>query len=189
MNNNMEFKTLLERLNALYRYEIRKFSMEYQLYPIHLEALTYLSQCNAFSNTAIGVQSFLCLTKGTASQSLNLLVKKRFLIKVPDQHDQRLQHLHLTISGQYVIAKMQQMPFQRTLNQLSQSLESAAFVPKLKTVLQAVQTQNRQTGFGICHTCRFHQPVDNAHFYCQLAQKTLQQSQARLLCKEHQPKK
>ena len=41
-------------------------------------------------------------------------------------------------------------------------------------------------GFGLCGSCRFHQKVDGQPF-CGLTQEPLQSSDAKLICREHQP--
>nr|MBA3613554.1 MarR family transcriptional regulator [Nitrospirales bacterium] len=67
-----EANDVLERLTNLQRMEARAFGLRYGLQPVQMEALTYLTQCNRYSNTPQAVAEYLGLTKGTVSQSLQV---------------------------------------------------------------------------------------------------------------------
>jgi DNA-binding MarR family transcriptional regulator len=47
------------------------------LQPVQLEVLNYLSSCNRYSDTPMAVTEYLGQTKGTVSQTIKTLEKKR----------------------------------------------------------------------------------------------------------------
>ena len=69
------------------------------LQPVQFDALQYLMQCNHYSDTPMAVTEFLGQTKGTVSQTLNVLVRKGFIAKTMDQEDKRVVHLSVTSKG------------------------------------------------------------------------------------------
>ena len=79
--NVHDSQDLLERLNNLLRMEMRAFGLSYGLLPVQIEALTYLTRCNRYSDTPQAVTEYLGLTKGTVSQSLKVLEQKGFFGK------------------------------------------------------------------------------------------------------------
>ena len=67
----------IERMAALMRAEERRRCAECGLQPVHLQVLDYLLICNQYSNTPAAVSKYLGMTRGTVSQTLLLLEKKR----------------------------------------------------------------------------------------------------------------
>ena len=63
----------LERLASLLRSERRNRLLKHGLQPIQFEVLYYLSICNRYSDTPMGVTDYLGQTKGTVSQTLKVL--------------------------------------------------------------------------------------------------------------------
>ena len=97
--NNARIASLIERIGNLLRSEERVSGAESGLQAVHVQILNYLSQCNRYSNTPIGVAEFIGATKGTTSQSINVLESKGFINKIPDKEDGRVIHLKLTNKG------------------------------------------------------------------------------------------
>ena len=62
---------LIERLGNLVRADARAVCNDYDMRPVQLEALEFLTQCNRYSDTPQAVAEFLGLTKGTVSQTGN----------------------------------------------------------------------------------------------------------------------
>ncbi|MCA9453857.1 MAG: MarR family transcriptional regulator, partial [Nitrospira sp.] len=100
-----EANDVLERLCNLQRMEARAFGLRYGLQPVQMEALTYLTQCNRYSNTPQAVAEYLGLTKGTVSQSLKVLEQKGFLRKEADHEDKRIVRLAPTTKGSNLVKK------------------------------------------------------------------------------------
>ncbi|CZF85037.1 MarR family winged helix-turn-helix transcriptional regulator [Grimontia marina] len=175
---------ILERIVTLHRNEVRLVGVEYGLHPVHLEVLYYLSRCNKFSDTPAAVTEFLGTTKGTTSQSITLLASKGFLNKEKDPDDRRVTHLVLTEKGKEVASKA--IPPVVLINGLEQlGNDSEALREQLETLLRSMQKATNSASFGVCKTCKFHQPVSDGVFFCKLTKETLDLEGGELLCREH----
>lgn len=176
---------LIERLTSLMRIWNRQHPLLAELQPIQVSALVYLSRCNRYSNTPLAVTEYLGLTKGTVSQSLKALEAKGLIEKVQDPHDRRSVHLELTAPARELLAAI--APPQFLVAALEQLGERAQALEALfGDLLRQIQRNQDVPGFGLCHTCRFHQQRDGAPF-CGLTQEPLRQSDIELICREHQP--
>ncbi|USH02226.1 MarR family winged helix-turn-helix transcriptional regulator [Grimontia kaedaensis] len=184
MSNINPLTDILERIVTLHRNEVRLVGVEYGLHPVHLEVLYYLSRCNKFSDTPAAVTEFLGITKGTTSQSITLLASKGFLTKRKDPHDRRVTHLVLTEKGEE-IAKTAIPPtvLKNGLEQLGESQQ--ALRELLETLLRSMQKTTNSASFGLCKTCKFHQPIADGKFFCTLTKETLDAAGRELICREH----
>ncbi|MGZ8137529.1 MAG: MarR family winged helix-turn-helix transcriptional regulator, partial [Methylococcaceae bacterium] len=90
---------LIERISNLLRSEERKKYAAIGLQPVHVQVLDYLSTCNRFSDTPASLAEYLGLTKGTVSQSLQVLERKGYVEKRQDSVDGRVVHLTLSAVG------------------------------------------------------------------------------------------
>lgn len=86
---------VIERMSALIRSEERKKCTELGLQPVHFQVLDYLSRCNRFSDSPAALTNYLGMTRGTVSQTLQLLEKKGYIKKTTDSNDRRMVHLSL----------------------------------------------------------------------------------------------
>jgi len=176
---------MLERVCNLLRLEVRTVGLKHGLQPIQIEALTYLTQCNRYSDTPQAVTEFLGLTKGTVSQSLKVLAQKGFLRKHQDKDDKRIVHLTPTPKGKKLIE--QSMPVQG----LNASLEMTSTVHLsqleeiLRSVLRGMQHHNKRRTFEACHTCRFNEQ-NREGYVCGLTQERLSVKDIQLICREHE---
>ncbi len=176
---------LIERLGNLLRAEERQAGSVHGLQPVHLQALHYLSRCNRYSNTPAAVTDYLGLTKGTVSQTLLVLEKKRYIEKRPDAADRRIVHLALTPAGK------------RLLNEVvppaALALAVSAIVPTeleklengLTNLLKAMQHAHGLRSFGVCHTCRFFLQEQDG-YRCGLTRETLKTEEIAKICREHE---
>lgn len=176
----------IERLSNLLRNEIRREGAEDGLQPVQLEALHYLSICNRYSDTPMGVTEYLGQTKGTVSQSLKVLEKKAFLTKYPDKNDKRITHLKVSSTGEKLLKKSIPTPlFTHACEHLNEQYKTQ-IVAGLKELLQAVQRSNGMKSFGVCHTCRYNQKNEEGGYFCDLTKERLSQSDVQLICREHE---
>lgn len=175
---------LLERLTSLTRVWFREHPMLEELQPIQLSALLYLARCNRYSNTPLAVTDYLGLTKGTVSQSLKALEAKGYLTKVPDARDKRIVHLELTPISRELIDAVIPPSFllhaARKMGAGAVDLENL-----LMDLLRNIQRGEDVPGFGLCHTCSFHQKLDNSSF-CKLTNESLTNREVDLICREHE---
>jgi len=176
----------IERISNLLRNALRYSGSKQGLQPIHMEALSYLSSCNRYSNTPQGVTDYLGLTKGTVSQTLNLLVSKGLIKKIQDRKDGRKRHLTLTSEGHKVIKNRLPAPvFLEAYKYLAPAMQSQ-FTENLELLLRTMQQNNALKSFGVCHSCRFNQQTSAHTSFCQLTEETLSKEDTQHICREHE---
>jgi MarR family transcriptional repressor of emrRAB len=175
---------LIERISTLLRSEQRKKYTAIGLQPIHLHILEFLSQCNYLSDTPAAVCEYLGLTKGTMSQSLQVLERKGYIAKMPDAADGRVVHLQLLKAGWLLLQEVQTLD---VFNQAEQQVAKSSFFNldvALNIMLKTLQKANHSKSFGVCHSCRYFSEIDN-HYHCQLTDLPLTQADTLKICREH----
>lgn len=180
----------LERISHLLRADARRADAGSGLQPVQLEALHYLSLCNAYSNTPAAVADYLGLTKGTVSQTLRVLESNGYVEKQPDDKDRRVVHLRLTETGRRLVAEA--IPPRTLLNGIDSLSEPdrRQLEASLRQLLHAMQHSNRLRPFGLCKTCRHNAPLEGqtAAFRCGLTGENLSPEAVEHICREHVPK-
>jgi len=180
-----EVHDLIERLGNLVRADVRAACNAYGMRPVQLEALGFLTQCNRYSDTPQAVAEFLGLTKGTVSQTLNVLEQKGLLRKLGDDKDKRLVHLAPTAKGRRLVERVvPAASLAAGIEKLSKS-DSHTIAGALRVLLRSAQQANALKTFAPCHTCRFNQEREGGYF-CELTQEPLSERDITLLCREHQ---
>jgi DNA-binding MarR family transcriptional regulator len=169
---------LIERIGALLRSEVRRTSADDGLEPVHILALWYLSRANKFSDNPLAVGNFLGLSKGNMSQRLILLQDKGFLRKTSDTQDKRRVHLGVTPSGRAALAR--NYPPASWPKEIHTQLER-----ELDLLLRTLVAANGSRTFGLCKTCRFHQPGKTGAL-CGLLNIPLAPHQSDQICQEHE---
>lgn len=183
MSNANLFK-LIERITNLLRSEERKKYAAIGLQPIHIQVLEYIASCNRFSDTPAAVAEYLGLTKGTISQSIQVLERKDYVEKTQDSMDGRVVHLALTTEGIKLLDEIKPIDI---FEQAQQAVASKAFTTieaALNSVLIELQKANNAKSFGVCHSCVNFIEVDN-HYHCNLTQLPLSQQDSKKVCREH----
>jgi MarR family transcriptional regulator, organic hydroperoxide resistance regulator len=180
-----EVNDVLERLCNLLRMETRAFGLKHGLQPVQLEALTFLTQCNRYSDTPQAVGEYLGLTKGTVSQSLKVLVQKGLLRKQSDKQDKRVVHLAPTVKGRNLvknaIADKNLAPSLAKTN----ALKINELTSVLRSALREMQQVNQRKAFAACHTCRFNEHHTKG-YVCGLTLEALSAQDIQLICREHE---
>lgn len=172
---------LIERLGAVLRAEGRAVGKERGLQPVHLQALAYLARCNRYSDTPAALGEYLGVTKGTASQTLNVLEREGLLDKQHDPDDGRQVRLRLTRSGRRVIECLVPPPRLRPV--LNDGGETERV---LEDLLVRVQRARGGRTFGACHSCRFFLRGSAGTHHCGLTQEPLSDVDSNLICREHE---
>lgn len=175
----------LERLSSLMRIWNRQHPMMGDLQPVQLSALYYLSRCNRYSDTPLGVADYLGLTKGTVSQSLKVLESKGLIAKRQDAHDKRSVHLELTDAAHALLAAVVPPDFLVRAAEAMGAPRQAELEKLLEHLLRVIQRSEDVPGFGLCKTCRFHEQREGGAF-CALTQEPLEKEAVELICREHQ---
>jgi MarR family transcriptional regulator, negative regulator of the multidrug operon emrRAB len=175
---------LIERISTLLRSEQRKKYTAIGLQPIHVQILEFLFHCNRHSDTPAAVGDYLGLTKGTMSQSLQVLERKGYISKTIDTDDRRVVHLSLQDSGRQLLAAVQPLDMFDHAEQQVAKRHFSTLDEALHATLKALQIANQSRSFGVCHSCKHFSEIDN-HYHCQLTDLPLTQSDALKICREH----
>ncbi len=175
---------LIERISTLLRAEQRKKYSALGLQPVHVQTLDYLANCNRFSDTPAAVTDYMGLTKGTVSQTLQVLERKGYLEKIQDLIDKRIVHLKISPWGQQLLKSI--TPFdvfikaeQAIANKQFDSISAALY-----QALVALQNANDTNSFGHCKNCITFSEQDD-HYYCLLMQQPLEQADLEKICREY----
>ncbi len=183
-----ELKTfkLIERISTLLRSEERKKYAAIGLQPVHGQVLEYLAKCNKHSNTPAAVTEYLGSTKGTVSQSIQVLERKQYIEKVPDPEDRRVVHLLLSESGRELIERLNPLDIFMQAEQQVREQKFESISAALNLTLTALQKANKSKSFGLCKTCHYF-TEQNHHYHCELTQLPLTQADTDKICREHLP--
>jgi DNA-binding MarR family transcriptional regulator len=155
------------------------------LQPVHLAALDYLARANRYSDTPGAVGEYLELTKGTVSQSLQVLEREGLITKRPDPNDKRVVHLAVSAAGKRVLRKIAPTLL---LHKVVKSLPCdrlSSTEADLKQLLLGLQRARRSRAFGVCHTCRFFK-TEATGFRCGLTHEKLSVSDSHKICREQE---
>jgi len=175
---------LIERISNLLRSEERKKYAAIGLQPVHVQVLDYLATCNRFSDTPASVADYLGLTKGTVSQSLQVLERKGYIEKRQDKLDGRVVHLALSDSGNELLNDVKPLDVFEQAQQAVASKQYTSIEASLSAMLAELQKANNAKSFGVCHSCvNFVQLQEN--YLCNLTQLPLSQFDAKKICREH----
>jgi len=176
---------LIERLATVLRSDGRVSLGDTGLQPIHLDMLRYLDRCNRYSDTPGAVTEFLGLTKGTVSQSLQVLERKGLVERRPDDADGRVVHLSLTQRGRRLSRSGPGPDWVEAFARLS-TVRRRELEDGLRSLLTAVQRSRGGRAFGACHTCGFFRREDHG-FRCGLTEEPLSDFEIVQLCRENEP--
>ncbi|CAI2719478.1 MarR family winged helix-turn-helix transcriptional regulator [Nitrospina watsonii] len=175
----------IERISHLIRSETRIAGTDFDLQPIQLDVLYYLTRSNRYSNTPQGVTDYFGLTKGTVSQTIKALESKGLVQKTPDAKDGRKVHLSVTRSGKKLLERAMPAQVITSAWEKIQELDQDRLLADLKLLLVRMQKVNEMKSFGVCRTCRFNTQVSETKFFCELTQEALTPNDTTLLCREH----
>lgn len=175
---------LIERISTLLRSEERKRYIALGLQPIHLQILDYLYRCNRHSDTPAVVAEYFSLTKGTASQSIQVLERKGYITKTPNTFDKRVVHLALSETGLQLLKDSQPLDIFAQAEQALLNKKFTHLAEALTDMLISLQQAHHARSFGICQSCIYFIEI-NAQFHCNLTQLPLSHSDANKLCRKH----
>ena len=180
-----DIHTYIERLGNLLRNEMRRLGGEHGLQPVQIEALHYLSICNRYSDSLMGVVEYLGQTKGTVSQSLKVLERNGLISRTPDPDDKRKTHLHITRDGDRVLKAINPAPSLASASDALGKVHEGRVIEQLRSLLQTIQQANGMKTFGVCRTCRYNQPLSDGGALCGLTDEKLNRKDITLICREH----
>jgi DNA-binding MarR family transcriptional regulator len=175
---------LIERISNLLRSEERKKFAAIGLQPVHVQVLDYLSTCNRFSDTPAAVAEYLGLTKGTISQSIQVLERKSYVEKSQDTQDGRVVHLALSTAGKQLLDEIKPLDIFAQAQHAISTQGFSTLEAALSSILAELQKANNARSFGVCQSCVNFIEVEN-HYLCNLTQLPLSQVDAKKICREH----
>ena len=184
--NPLVLLELVERLGNLMRTELRKAGGDEALQPVHLQALTYLSKANRYSNTPQALAEYLGLTKGTVSQTLLLLDRRGLIERFEDDVDRRVVRLRLSSAGDQLLAEAQPaLAWQNATRNISPNRIRNA-TSALREALMTLQQDNEGASFGMCHNCSWHQKLSQRIYRCGRMGDRLSGPETRKLCRVYE---
>ncbi len=159
------------------------------LNPAQWEALRYLARANRYSCNPTTLAGFLGATKGTVSQTLIALERKRLVARRTDPGDRRACKLALTAAGRQRLRDDPLLELAAAASALDPPRQRA-LAEGLTDLLAALQRGGGRRSFGICHTCRFFRRNDatgeaGGPHRCGLTQEPLGDPEIALICAEH----
>lgn len=165
----------------------RSLGLEHGLQPVHVQVLSYLSLCNRHSNTPMSVTEFLGVTKGTVSQSVNVLERKGLITKSHDAKDGRVVHLNVTEAGRrFIESDYHQKDMLTTLEEMPYG-DRQNLAELLTNLLIGLQHRNGGRMFAECPTCRHFRKYafGDAH-QCGLTLEPLSDEDSTKICREYE---
>lgn len=172
---------LLERLGALFQLAVREDAARYGLLPIHIQVLHYLARANCYSDLPIAIAEYFGITRGTVSQTLSVLERKGFLVRMGDPHHGKRVHLRLTAAGEAVLQDSWVERVEQAMEGMSAG--GTALQGMLRDLLSALQRMNGQRAFGVCRQC-VHFLGESKDARCGLTGDSLVIGQTVRICRE-----
>jgi len=188
--DNIDAKLIygLEKVSQIYRTLLWQTQKESGLSPLQSQMLLFML---FHDDNVISISNFaieFAVTKATVSDAFKTLIKKELVYKESDPLDKRRQVLKLTNEGIEVATSIQNYtsPLEDSLHVLSAKKKEQLFA-SLKSLLIELNDKNVISPLRMCTTCR-HYALQNKKPYCKLMEKSLQESEVRLDCPEHEMK-
>ena len=184
-DDNIDVFEQIERIAVLIRSEEQKKCAQLGLQSVHLQVLKYLYKCNKVSDTPAALANYLGMTRGTVSQTLNLLEKKGYIAKTEDSKDRRVVHLSLTQDGQHTLEQAKPAELFIKASQFIKNIKNIGdFAADLDATLTALQKANNAQSYGVCSTCHYFTEADDK-LLCGLFKQTLSDADVNKICLEH----
>jgi DNA-binding MarR family transcriptional regulator len=177
----------LERLSRL----MRAAEFADGLNPAQWESLRFLARANRFSNSPGALARYLGATKGTISQTVKALERKKLIEKSERPGEKRSVVLHLTEAGNAMMAKDPWSALAQTLDALGGKTRRRMDRGLAEVLAQEI-TRRLDPSFGACTTCRFWRAegrTDDARgpHLCMLFDEPLSEIETTQICIAHEP--
>lgn len=175
----LAIRELIDRLSRLNAAE----DWNGPLNPSQFAALAYLARANRFSRAPSHVADYLATTRGTASQTLKALARKKLIDETRSETDKRSIRYDVTGDGMALLDEPAS-DLSDVIDELpAETVESLA--GSLKTLVLAILRKRSGRSFGICRSCRHFAPQAGGG-YCNLLEVPLNKSDTEEICHEHE---
>lgn len=177
----------LERLARL----MRAAEFGNGLNPAQWEALRFLARANRFSNSPGALTRYLGATKGTISQTVKALERKKLIAKSERPGEKRSVVLRLTAAGAELMAKDPWSGLAHSCDALAGKTRRRMDRGLAELLAQEI-TRRLAPSFGTCATCRFWRAdarrgdARGPHL-CMLFDEPLSATESSQICVAHQP--
>lgn len=178
---------IIERMAALIRSEEHRRCTELKVQMVHFQVLDYLSNCNKYSDTPAAIANYLGMTRGTVSQSLIILEKRKLIEKNQDNSDKRVFHIKLLPKGLNILKKAKPTNlYKKAVTTFEKNSLITDGEEVFLDALNALQKANNSFSFGECKTCK-NFTRKSTGFFCELTQENLSKRDSEKICQEHIP--
>lgn len=175
----------VQQMAVLIRSEQRKRSTKLNVQLVHLQILEYLSRCNQFSDTPAAISEFLGKTRGTVSQSINLLKKNGWITKTQSSVDKRVFHIELQPRGLNILKQTNpNILLDKAEMILKKNSAHRPYYQAVAAALLALQQANPSNSFGICRSCQHFLKTTEAPV-CLLMKQRLTPEESEKICQEY----
>ena len=177
----------LERLSRL----MRAAEFGDGLNPAQWEALRFLARANRFSNSPGALTRYLGATKGTISQTVKALERKRLIEKTERPGERRSVVLRLTPAGRDMMIKDPWTGLARSCDALGGKTRRRMDRGLADMLAQEI-TRRMDPSFGSCGSCRFwradarSEDARGPHL-CMLFDESLSATETGQVCIAHEP--
>ena len=177
----------LERLSRL----MRAGEFAEGLNPAQWEALRFLARANRFSNSPGALTRYLGATKGTISQTVKALERKRLIAKAGRPGEKRSIVLELTEAGRAMMAKDPWSGLATACEALGGKTRRR-MDKGLVDLLAGEIARHQGPSFGVCRSCRFWREggrSDDAAgpHLCMLYDVPVSAAESAQICIAHEP--
>jgi DNA-binding MarR family transcriptional regulator len=174
----------LERVSEAFRVLLWNEGKDHSLSPIQVQILIFLLFQPAKRCTVSILAAEFNMTKATISDSVKVLVLKKF-IKKTEGEDSRSQTIILTSAGKKIAEKVSLFTsaIEQPLNQLTAEQKSVMLYGLLR-LISDLNTAGIITTQRMCFTCVQYSYQNGMH-YCNLLQSQLKTGDLRIDCPEH----
>jgi DNA-binding MarR family transcriptional regulator len=186
--NNLDAKITfaLERISLVFKSMHLEQAKKTNLSPIQLQILVFLLYHSPEMHRVSYLAQEFNLTKATISDSVKALIQKGLLQKTIDPQDSRSFSLNLTPEGERQAQDAAQMtnPMARIIGKFTED-QKEVFYRILFNTIEDLQKNGLIPVQRMCFSCANYQGKNGDH-YCNLLKKTLEESELRLDCLEHE---
>lgn len=174
---------LLERLSRL----VQNGAHVGGLKPTQWETLRFLARANRFSRSPSALTTYLGMTKGTVSQTLQALERKGLIEKHAAAGDRRGVKLDLTRAGGKVLAEDPLSELKASIGAMPTD-EQQTLSASLEGLMKDMLVRRGGRAFGACKTCRhFRAKHDQGTpYYCGFLSEPLSAGDSELICVEQE---
>jgi DNA-binding MarR family transcriptional regulator len=173
----------LERLHTVTRSSLQKAGQQQGLSPLHARILHRLQ---SGPQTISSLASQFRISKPTVSDSVAVLLMRKFVKKYADENDGRSHKIGLTPAGEKEASLLgaYAAPFLQSVGQMD-DLQKQALWAALLNLLKIMQAQGLIPHDRMCSTCNHFQETGDGG-YCKLMQVPLVAAELRIDCPEHE---